>query len=128
MTGQRHRCVKEANHHSGTPAAADSLDCDRHVKQTLAENSRVLASVRRVLLGGGLESRRLRRFFVAMFLAANSSPFCVLHVVLITLTLNPKRGRSLCFQYGWLASSVSLNIFPCGSRTNSLSLCWQWRS
>jgi hypothetical protein len=39
-------------------AAADSLDCDKYVKQTLAENSKALASVRRVLLGGGLENRR----------------------------------------------------------------------
>src|SRR6266404_5366937 len=35
----------------------DSLNCDRHVKQMLAENSRVLASVRRILFGGGLENR-----------------------------------------------------------------------
>src|SRR5258708_40088105 len=38
-------------------AAADSLDCDKYVKQTLAENSKALASVRMVLLGGGLENR-----------------------------------------------------------------------
>jgi len=29
----------------------------RHVQQMLAENSRVLASVRRILFGGGLENR-----------------------------------------------------------------------
>jgi hypothetical protein len=42
-------------------AAADSLDCDKYVKQTLAENSKALASVRRVLLGGGLENLFLVR-------------------------------------------------------------------
>src|SRR5260370_7512322 len=35
----------------------DSLNCDRYVKQMLAENARVLASVRRILFGGGLENR-----------------------------------------------------------------------
>ena len=43
----------------GGEPRVDSLNCDRHVKQMLAENSSVLASVRRILFGGGLENLRL---------------------------------------------------------------------
>jgi hypothetical protein len=40
-------------------AAADSLNCDRHVKQTLAEKLKSFSICeRRVLLDGGLENRR----------------------------------------------------------------------